>query len=76
MICALLSQSKTFSMNNLDSPYGLTGFLFSLSSIGFFFGTPYTEQLEEKMDSYWTNLKDSWRDERENWMTKNKPGGI
>tara|TARA_Y100000310_G_scaffold30690_1_gene29125 strand:+ start:212 stop:463 length:252 start_codon:yes stop_codon:yes gene_type:complete len=33
------------------------------------------EQLEEKMDSYWTNLKDGWRDERENWMTKGKPGG-
>ena len=33
------------------------------------------EQLEEKMDSYWTNIKDGWHDERENWMTKDKPGG-
>ena len=31
------------------------------------------EQLEEKMDSYWTNLKISWRDERENPMQENKP---
>ena len=30
------------------------------------------EQLEEKMDSYWTNLKISWREERENPMQENK----
>ena len=32
------------------------------------------EQLEKSMDSYWSNLKNGWREERED-MAKDKSGG-
>ena len=37
------------------------------------FAPEQLEQLEEKMDSYWSNLKVGWREERETMQPKAEP---